>query len=195
MNSTFVLEAKDDENIVQGSAFYAQDIGLFTSYHVTEGEGFFKVYRCRDYDETSIATIAKVLHEKSADKSIDYALYDVQMHTQGFQMGDSKELKVGDKVTIVCYPNHKRGNTAYVQPCTITSQTNLFGAPFYTVSGRIVHGASGGAVINQNLEVVGIIKGGVVDISKEDESENQGFVPIHCVLEHLHGEHMISNIS
>ena len=76
----------------------------------------------------------------------------------------------------------------YTQQCYITSQIALFGTPYYTVSGRIAHGASGGVVINQNMEVVGIIRGGVVDLSDDDDNNEQpGFIPIHRVIEHLNG--------
>ena len=42
-----------------------------------------------------------------------------------------------------------------------------------------------GVVLNGDLEVVGIIKGGVVTLSKDDANENQGFVPIHSVIDNL----------
>ena len=59
------------------------------------------------------------------------------------------------------------------------------GAKFFTVSGRIVHGASGGVVLNSDNEAIGIIKGGIVSLKDDDQNENQGFVPLHLVLEHI----------
>jgi hypothetical protein len=60
-------------------------------------------------------------------------------------------------------------------------------APFYTVSGRIVHGASGGVVLNEKREVIGIIKGGVQTLREDEDSsnDNQGFVPIHLAINHM----------
>lgn len=58
------------------------------------------------------------------------------------------------------------------------------GALFYTVSGRIVHGASGGIVLNSDYEAIGIIKAGIVSLSCEDSNENQGFVPLHLAIDH-----------
>lgn len=60
-------------------------------------------------------------------------------------------------------------------------------APFYTVSGRIVHGASGGVVLNSKREAIGIIKGGVQTFrdSEDDRNDNQGFVPMHLVIDHM----------
>jgi len=43
-------------------------------------------------------------------------------------------------------------------------------------------------VLNENLEVIGIVKGGVVSLSEDDIQGNQGFVPIHLVLEHFEAQ-------
>lgn len=59
------------------------------------------------------------------------------------------------------------------------------GAPFLTVSGRIAHGASGGVVLNKAGKVVRIIKGGIDSLTEDAINENQGFVPIHLVLEDM----------
>ena len=53
------------------------------------------------------------------------------------------------------------------------------------MSGRIVHGASGGIVLNTDNEAIGIIKGGIVTLSEDDSNENQGFVPLHLTLDHF----------
>ncbi len=188
-NYTFILECDYSNVFFQGSGFYAQGYGLFTCYHVSEKGGIFKVYLPDGYKDTRFGFLGKELNnELSADRTVDYALYKLPALdncTSGFVIGDSTRLKTGAKVTIIGYPNHKEGNSAYIQQCNITSQITYFGAPFFTVSGRISHGASGGVVINQKLEVVGIIKGGIVDTTGEDNDEHHGFVPIHCVIEHL----------
>jgi hypothetical protein len=188
-NYTFILECDSSNEIIQGSGFFVQGYGLFTCFHVTEKGGCFKVYLPEGYKYTRIGVLGKELgNELSADKDIDYALYELpalKNCTSGFVFGDSEKLKTGDKVTIIGYPNHSVGNSAYIQQCNITSKITYFRAPFFTVSGRISHGASGGVVINQNLEVVGIIKGGIVDASEDDNDEHHGFVPIHCVVEHM----------
>lgn len=88
-------------------------------------------------------------------------------------------------MTIIGYPNHQTGNTPFVQRCAITSKKTYLQAPLFTVSGRIIHGASGGVVLNSNYEVVGIIKGGIQTLGDEDTNENQGFIPIHLALEHM----------
>ena len=187
-NSTFILEYCDGDDCVQGSAFYLTGIGLLTSYHVTENEAFFKVYTSKLYGVSPIGVVAKGHGEISADETLDYALYKLPRPVEDkltFRCGDSRYLRTGDKVTIVGYPNYQKGNSAYVQPCVITSAKTYMGADFFTVSGRIVHGASGGVVLNSDNEAVGIIKGGIVSLKDDDQNENQGFVPLHLVLKHI----------
>ena len=55
----------------------------------------------------------------------------------------------------------------------------------FTVNGRVVHGSSGGIVLDADHNIVGIIKGGIVSMEEDDYCENQGFGPIHLVLKHL----------
>ena len=59
------------------------------------------------------------------------------------------------------------------------------GAEMFTVNGRVVHGSSGGLVLDSDHNIVGIIKGGIVSMEEDDQCENQGFVPIYLTLEHL----------
>ena len=54
-------------------------------------------------------------------------------------------------------------------------------ALFYTVSGKVIHGASGGVVLDRNEKAIGIIKGGVESLEETEKSIDQGFVPLHLV--------------
>lgn len=186
-DSVFILisESNPDE-YMQGTGFFIKDYGLITNFHVTKNGDLFKGYKHTNYPDHYEFTVSKGLNELNSDETIDYALYSYRPDTcNGFGLGDSSNLKIGQKIIIIGYPNYAEGNSPYVQTCHITSKKLFFGAMFCTVSGRIVHGASGGVVLNENEEIIGIIKGGIVSFSEDDINENQGFVPIHCVLEHL----------
>ena len=185
--NTYILEYVQGESFHQGSGFYLDKVGLFTSYHVTENDGFFKVFTHLTYPHTSLGIIGKSVNEISSDKDIDYALYKLPFTANSpnlLRLGDSSKLRIGDQVITAGYPNHQTGNSPYIQTCSITSRKSFHGALFYTVSGRIAHGASGGVVLNEALEVIGIIKGGIVTLADDSLDENQGFVPIHLVIEH-----------
>ena len=185
--NVFIIESEEyDNNIFQGSGFYIKGIGLITSYHLTECNANFHVYTIQSYkNRKSIATICN-LNKISSDKNIDYALYNVSINdTFSIKCGDSQKLNIGDTVTIAGYPNYSTGNSATIQTCEITGRGNFLGALFYKVNGRIVHGASGGIVLNRNNEVIGIVKGGIISLNDDNSNDNQGFVPIHLALDHI----------
>lgn len=186
--STFILQFEDDSEFIQGSAFYLASIGIVTSYHVTQNGKLFKVYCNETYGSNELGVVGKTFNEISSDYTIDYAIYNPSFSLDpelGFRCGDSKTINIGDRVTIIGYPNHQKGNSPFIQTCNVTSKKMFQGAPFFTVSGRIVHGASGGIVQNSNHEAIGIIKGGIVSIEDDDINENQGFIPIHLAIEHM----------
>lgn len=185
--TVFVVESRDKEH--QGSGFYLEDYGLLTCYHVTENGDFFYVYKHTFYDETPLSCLCKTINEIESNKEIDYALYKTKIDSQiKLKIGDSTRLKRGDQVTIIGYPNFLKGNSPDIQTCQITSKKFYMGAPLYTVSGRIIHGASGGIVLDNNNQVVGVTKGGVPSMNESDKNENQGFIPIHIVLEDIHSK-------
>lgn len=180
----FVLLEETSSDIRQGSAFYVSDYGLFTSFHVTENDGFYKLYNSSG-DKTNII-VSNEMNLKSSSKTIDYSLYNVKVaDASPVKIGDSSSLRIGDTVIIAGFPNYITGDTFTMQNCQIVSKSTLFQLPFYNVSGRIVHGASGGIVLNTLYEVVGIIKGGIVSINDDEHIDKQGFLPIHVVIEDL----------
>lgn len=188
-HNTFIIEYSHGETHRQGSGFILDGIGLFTSHHVTEDGEFYNVYKNISYPVKPLGKIGKPLNEISSNKSIDYALYKpsfIHVSPVLFKVGDSRNLNIGDKVIVAGYPEHQRENSPYVQTCKITSKKPFHGSVLYTVSGRIVHGSSGGVALNEKLEVIGIIKGGISSLSEDVTNENQGFVPIHLALDHIH---------
>ena len=186
--NTFILLCDECGAHDQGSAFYVPGVGLITSYHVVENEGFFKVYTAQRYPSNHETVVGLSLNLVAADKKIDYAIFDVSLAAENkyaLEIGDSTQLCVGELVTIIGYPKYQTGDSQFIQSCAITSKKTYMEAPFLTVSGRIAHGASGGVVLNKAGKVVGIIKGGIDSLAEDATNENQGFVPIHLVLEDM----------
>ena len=190
LENTFILEWDKGGMYEQGSAFYIPNIGLITSYHVVENGIMYKGYTWPKYKSESFGAVGLDVNMRAADKTIDYAIFNIShplSENKGFKIGDSSNLHVGDQVTVIGYPNYQKGNTPYIQNCAITSKKTFLEAPLYTVSGRIIHGASGGVVLNAKREAIGIIKGGVQSLreDEDDRNDNQGFVPIHLAIEDM----------
>ena len=103
-----------------------------------------------------------------------------------FEIGDSEKLQIGDRVTIIGYPDYSKNDTPYIHTCKITSIKNHYhGSRLVTVSGRIIHGSSGGPVLNDKGEIIGLIKGGIATTDEEINSNNQGFIPINDILKDI----------
>lgn len=190
LENTFILECDMGDIYEQGSAFYIPNVGLLTSYHVVEHGVLYKAYTCSGYKRDSFCAVGLDANLWTSDKKIDYAIFNIShplLGDKGFKIGDSTNLRVGDQVTVIGYPNYQEGDSPYIQNCAITSKKTFMGVPFYTVSGRIVHGASGGVVLNSKREAIGIIKGGVQTLrdNEDDRNDNQGFIPIHLVINHM----------
>ncbi len=194
--SVFVLECDKNDDYDQGSGFLLKDYGILTSYHVTEGDDIFKVYKHTEYNRKETAVISNGFEwiDIKSNKDIDYALYlnPKLDYSNAFEIGDSSVLKQGDIIKTIAYPDYQKGATPNIEESQITSIVPKYlGSSLYTIGGKLVHGASGGLVLNKDNEVVGLIKAGVVSFSKSDESIMQGFVPINIVLEHLESKCLV----
>lgn len=186
-NNVFVIKLDDGKIYRQGSGFFLKEYGFLTNFHVTEVDGFFSVYKYDQFDDHRAFFIGNDINLIKSEQNIDYALYKVSTDDECFEIGDSTTLETGDQVTIVGYPKFQKGDSPYIQTCNITSRTNYMGSVLFTVSGRVVHGASGGIVLNNQGAAIGLLKGGVDSYEKEADSDKQGFVPLHVILRELDG--------
>lgn len=185
-HSTFVIQSHDERN--QGTGFFLKDIGLITSYHVTPSkEGFYKIFNELSYP-TSL-TLTQNNRSKYCNKELDYAIYEVKNPLNTYlELGNSSDLKTTDNITIAGYPSYMRGDTLYIENGSITNIKGLFhGSKLYTVSSRLIHGSSGGPVIDSKNRVVGIIKAGTEDMDNENNSI-QGFLPIDLILKDIESQ-------
>lgn len=179
----FIIQNKEESN--QGSGFLLKDYGVLTNYHVIKGEEFYDVFT---YKNDKKGTVGRTLSLTCEDEKIDYSLFHILKNTgEGFELDESREIKIGMKVKLAGFPTYNKGDSIYIESCEVTSKKqSLHGGDLYTVSGRIVHGASGGVVLNEDCKVIGIIECGSNSFI-EDESEEiiPGFIPISSVINHI----------
>ena len=154
-----ILESRDENHPNQGSAFVLKDYGIFTNYHVTKDDAFYDV---KTYKGKKVGLISRSLNKLYENTKIDYCLYKYSMKKHGgWELGDSQKIQTGTKVKLVGFPNYSEGDTPYIEDCKVTSKKCSYrGEDIYTVSGRIVHGASGGVVLDDDYKVIGIIECG-----------------------------------
>lgn len=183
-NWCYIFESKSESHPSQGSGFLLRDFGIITNSHVTDDGAFYSV---STHKGEQISIVSPEIFLVSKDKDLDYALYsNCKSKNEGWELGDSNELKAGTKIKIVGFPNYNKGDTPYIQNCEITSKTRSYmGKEIFTVSGRIVHGASGGAVLDENYKVVGIIQCGANSFDEKEEHILPGIIPINDVVQHI----------
>lgn len=181
-HSVFILRNNDES--VQGTGFILKDIGLVTNYHVTENGDFYNVIT---YKKDSIGCIGNELNLLKRDKIIDYASYKIYTEFESWEIGDSDVLKIGDKLRMISYPDYTTGDYPNIQNIEITGEKIFMNNLIKTVSGRIVHGSSGGIIINDRNQVVGVINSGPAKIEQTEDTIIQGFIPINAIVKDIVG--------
>lgn len=181
--SVFILEAETIDNYIQGSGFIVKDIVLLTNYHVTEGN---EIYSVNTYKNEKVCSISNEMNLEKNNPDIDYACYSFGKKSKdALDLGSSKELAIGSEVLVVGYPDYVQGNSPEIQLTNIISERLFMGQRIYTIAGRIVHGASGGVVLNQEHKVVGVIRCGPVTFEETSDSAVQGIIPIDDIVNDL----------
>jgi len=182
--SVLVLTRQDGAR--QGSCFLLKGIGLVTSFHVTEDSYAYRAHTCKQRPEESNIVISDEFFHTVSDKAIDYAIYNPPTirSKYHFKISNKNNIDIGDEVIVIGYPNWLLGCTPYIETCIVTAIPQYMGAKLYTISGRIMHGASGGIVLDIDHRVLGIVKGGVETMDETEVHPQQGFISIFEVLEH-----------
>lgn len=181
--SVFILETETEEKCVQGSGFIVKGVGLLTNYHVTEDNGMYTVSTYKGEKKTSVSNIINLIKN---NMDIDYACYEFGKSSEdALELGTSKGIGIGSKVLVIGYPDYVNGNSPEVQEAKIISKRIYMKQPIYTISGRIVHGASGGVVLDESYKVVGVIRCGPATTEEASDSAIQGIIPIDDILQDL----------
>lgn len=174
--ATFVID--DLADISQGTGFLLEKVGLVTNEHVVsslthESSSLYEAYR---YDEEKLKQKCRYIYSSKESDIAVLKLSDEMMAIKPYKIGDSKSIKMGDKVTVVGFPGFSPGSTPYINTGKIVSQRVLFGGPVWIVDVPINHGCSGGPVLNNKGEVIGIARCGAAN--NDGTNEANGFLPI-----------------
>lgn len=182
--SVFIIEINALDDYIQGSGFLLDPDLLLTNHHVTKKEGFYKV---TTFKEDQIGIISNDIKFLKRNENIDYACYNGfgREDLIPWELGDSDDIKIGSKIIMIGYPDYNLGNTPDVQTVYVTGERTFMGQKLITVSGRIVHGASVGVVLNEEHKVIGMIRCGVVSYCETDTTNNHGFIPINDIMKDI----------
>jgi RNA-directed DNA polymerase len=163
----------------QGTAFAADGLDLVTAAHVIAPDV--------EASSPTLQISGVPVKALTKDDHVDVANVYVNSHLPvQLRIGSSADLRIGDRIKILGFPLHRVGGAVNIQNGTITSYSPWFGVPHFVVDGQIVHGNSGGPILNERNEVVGIaVRGQGIPGRVGNGDELSRFVPIDAALPRL----------
>jgi RNA-directed DNA polymerase len=173
----WLLEEKDGP--LQGTGFAFGDLGIVTAAHVVAPR---MTAKCPALGTQQI-DVTKVIQEAH----VDVARLDLAKQTSiRLRANSGEKPKVGDSIRVLGFPLHRDGSTVQIQYGRITGNSMWHGVPHLIVDCPIVSGNSGGPMLNERNEVIGIaVKGQGTPKQFKDDDELSRLVPIEFALQHL----------
>jgi len=148
--AVFMVLTQDEYAVYQGSGFFINDQGLaISNYHVFQGTGIGDEVVKIEGDDNDY----KVSQVIKKDENNDFILFKVNVQNTTYLPIAKTKPQVGDRVFAIGSP---RGliNTFSSGEVSQWRDQNLM-----QISALIDHGSSGGALINEYGEVIGITSG------------------------------------
>lgn len=156
-NAVFMVFTTDGTNTYQGSGFFINSYGLAVSnYHVFKGTAI----GAEQIKLVGSDTAYKVTQVIKSDEKEDFILFFVDVDNTPFIPLAKEKPSVGDKVYAIGSPRGLE-NTFSSGDVSQWRDTNLM-----QINALIDHGSSGGALINEYGEVVGVTSGTFYDGSQ-----------------------------
>lgn len=150
-------------NGLQGTAFFAEGFGLITAAHNVDKGTAFELYHSSQPEIKYEASIAHI--SKYRDIAIlSHNLSAIDFCELAFQF---RSVEIGSAINAVGYPDIAVFDRLNVRSGTVSSTAVLFGIPAIEVTARLAQGMSGGAILDSEFKVVGIIHKGGVDVSRD----------------------------
>lgn len=135
-----MIYADDGKMQDQGSGVYIDYNIVLSANHITDGNTNIKI------SDGTILTL------KDTDKTIDASILNSPVGVKPVKIGDSDDVKVGDKVVLISAPKGKDDTVSYGVVKEINSEI--------IVSGVSDGGSSGGAVFSQDGSLIGMLVAG-----------------------------------
>lgn len=171
--AVFYIETYDENEEIIGTAsgFFISDTGrAVTNYHVVDGASYLLL----EMTDGTVLALNKILY---ADKEADFVVFTV-IGASGklpyLKLGDSDKITVGQKIYTLGSP--KGYDNTISDGIISNTNRNIGNNSYIQITAPISHGSSGGALLNESGEVIGVTQGGNPD------GENIGWaVPINLI--------------
>jgi len=170
----WILEFEDPLDVnkySQGTGFMLQDVGLVTCQHVLR-PGTVAFHIKNPTEKFPISIVAE-------DKNCDLAVLKINAKDcYNLSIGDMVLPEYHDKVTLAGFPNYNPGHNPYITPAQVVGFRKIFGIDMILINSSIVHGNSGGPLLNSKYQVIGVAASGVERMDMADRPDYNGVIPI-----------------
>ncbi|MBQ7141368.1 MAG: trypsin-like peptidase domain-containing protein [Bacilli bacterium] len=187
------------DEMVQGTCFMADEIGMITSTHVLiSPQSFITENKYKEIelkDKFNFCTVGSkpfyildhynrkyIINPEITREQInsDILFYKCIPSKKRFKINMTYEPKIGETVYLAGYGEFKDFKTSTINyiKSNVTGYTEFLGRKVACINSKIYHGMSGGPVLNSNREVIGIIYAGL-NLEDDDNgviSKTNGFV-------------------
>ena len=176
--STVLLELKDaNDRSSQGSGFFVGNRLVATNYHVINGKktGTAKLVSKNSFTQQKRHEIEGVV---AIDKKHDLAIVKVStLNARSLPLGNSDTVEIGEIVYAVGNPRGFEGTFSSGEISNILSNgTPRIQDEVLQFTAAISRGSSGGAVVNRQGEVIGIVS------ETRDDGQNLNFaIPVNTL--------------
>lgn len=187
------------DEMVQGTCFMTNEIGMITSTHVLiSPQSFITAKKYKEIelkDKFNFCDVGSkpfyildhynrkyLINPEITREQInsDILFYNCLPSKKRFKINMNYEPKIGEKVYLAGYgefKNFKTSSINYIES-NVTGYTEFLGRKVACINSKIYHGMSGGPVLNSNREVIGIIYAGL-NLDNNDNgviSKTNGFL-------------------
>jgi S1-C subfamily serine protease len=180
----FVIES--ESGMKQGTAFYLKNVGIITCDHCIREEetniilNDLTIYNGNRFNEKIAVKVIK------SNVDLDIALIelpDIFKEKSGLEIGSSLGLQQLQKIGVAGFPNYNFGDNGIFSPGLIVGFRNYSGKKHLLVNCPLISGNSGGPAFDTNSKVIGLAVTGADKMSRANETEKHGIIPIEAIFE------------
>lgn len=170
LEAIYVIEILYDDVTKQGTGFFLKDVGFVTAAHVVSDRGLehleIEVFSPRNPSAKYKLSIIEL--DTKRDLAFGNLMGPEQtIHTSTQQLTAQTSPAVQrDAITLLGFPGHKVGHTEpYIDEGKIGNVYSHQGVKMYDITAQIREGNSGGPVLGDSHEVIGLAVKGAEGIS------------------------------